>query len=74
MNKLLCPFCSSEEVYIARHDSDWGGGNSFYPLNKPYYEDLELNLDIKTNYCKDCQSFGDFESIYAMIEERNSER
>lgn len=59
--KEKCPFCHSTNVYLVRHDSDWGGGNMFYPLNNQ--EDDELNLDIETNYCRDCERFGDFGEI-----------
>lgn len=68
-NKIKqCPFCGSKAIYQVRHDSDWGGGNSFRALNEsnyyPYPDQVEeTNLDINTNFCEGCYSFGDFEKI-----------
>ena len=63
--KIRCSFCSSEDIYHARHDSDWGSGNSFFPKNGQ--EDKEINVDIKTLYCNECGSLGDFEEINDLV-------
>ena len=61
-----CPFCGSDEVYYVRHDRDWGGGNSFSKGG------TVLDLDIETNYCHSCESFGDFEKIFKLINNKRS--
>ena len=65
-NIIKCPFCLSSDVYEARHDNDWGGGNSFFPLNGQEPEE-EINLDIKINYCNTCEEFGDFNLIVSSL-------
>lgn len=51
-----CCMCYSREVYYARHDSDWGSGNSFTPLNDGLDD---INHDIFTSYCASCGATGD---------------
>lgn len=64
-DKTLCPFCGSDKVYLARHDSDWGSGNSFTPMNDGLEDDM--NRDIETNYCDDCMVFGDFTDVNSLV-------
>jgi hypothetical protein len=62
---ILCPFCGSDDVYEARHDSDWGSSNSFMPIN--YQKNADIDLDLNTHYCHNCNSFGDFEKIHQLL-------
>jgi len=61
--------CKSENVYHARHDSDWGGGNTFTPMNDQPDDDFEV--DINTNYCRRCGFFGDFIDVEKKISSKN---
>jgi hypothetical protein len=58
---MKCPNCESERIISARHDSDWGGGNSLNAVNneKCYNEgDLDEEGDV--------YAFGDI-NIYACL-------
>ena len=51
---ITCPFCKSPRIITARHDSDWGGGNSVNAVNETeVYAEGDLTEE------GDVYSFGD---------------
>ena len=66
--KSICPICGSKRVIHARHDSDWGGGNSCNLANPDdcYTEDdlrdeknEQIYGDIDIYVCKECNCIWD---------------
>jgi len=66
--KSICPICGSKRIIHARHDSDWGGGNSCSLANSDdcYTEDdlrdeeqEQIYGDIDIFICKDCNCIWD---------------
>jgi len=64
----ICPICGSKRIIHARHDSDWGGGNSCNLANSDdcYTEDdlrdeenEQIYGDIDIFVCKDCNCIWD---------------
>ena len=58
---VLCTHCGSPRVISARHDSDWGGGNSLGTVNQvDMYEegDLDENGDV--------YAFGDIDILVCL--------
>lgn len=56
-----CPFCNSPRIISARHDSDWGGGNSIGVVNKiEVYAEGDLTED------GDVYSFGDIDILVCL--------
>ena len=66
--KSICPICGSKRIIHARHDSDWGGGNSCSLANSNdcYTEDdlrdekqEQIYGDIDIFVCKNCNCIWD---------------
>ena len=66
--KSICPICGSKRIIHARHDSDWGGGNSCSLANSNdcYTEDdlrdekqEQIYGDIDIFICKECNCIWD---------------
>ena len=52
----LCPVCKSKRIISARHDCDWGGGNSLGAVNpKEHYNEYDLDEN------EDVENFGDID-------------
>lgn len=51
-----CPVCKSKRIISARHDCDWGGGNSLGAVNpKEHYNEYDLDEN------EDVENFGDID-------------
>ena len=56
-----CPFCNSPRIISARHDSDWGGGNTIGTVNQiEVYAEGDLTED------GDVYSFGDIDILVCL--------
>jgi hypothetical protein len=67
-NKMFkCPYCGSRRVFRYIRDSDWGGGENYYPANSVddtnIYNESDLDdpapPDIDICHCRDCDTFFD---------------
>lgn len=62
-----CPYCGSRRVFRYIRDSDWGGGENYYPANSVddtnIYDESDLDdpapPDIDICHCLDCDTFFD---------------
>lgn len=56
-----CPFCNSPRIISARHDSDWGGGNSIGTVNP---DEVYAEGDLTEE--GDVYSFGDIDILVCL--------
>lgn len=55
---VLCPVCNSPRIISARHDQDWGGGNSMATVNDDiFYTDFDIDSDGNIAECGDINIF-----------------
>jgi hypothetical protein len=61
MKPTRCPICESLRIISARHDSDWGGGNSTSYVNQiSDYADGDLSDN------GDVEGFGDIDILVCL--------
>ena len=65
-----CPYCGSTRLFRYQHDSDYGDGEIYGPINEPksgIYLESDLDdpapPDIDVCYCMDCKMFTDSTQI-----------
>lgn len=55
---IHCPKCGSYQIYLVRHDCDWGSSNQMYRVNpEEFYdgeEEKEEYGDIEFYSCDKC--------------------
>ena len=56
-----CPCCNSPRIISARHDSDWGGGNSIGTVNQ-----IEVYAEGDLTEEGDVYSFGDIDILVCL--------
>ena len=76
-NVIECPICKSKRIAELRHDSDWGGGNTYDLVNSDeYYDAYDLKLgdyipDIDVYNCFACDFtwnvYGNIEKLLEII-------